>query len=58
MTTNEKKFVLQLLVLESDGLPEKERSKILKAYDDGLVNMNNLQVCLDRIQQIRVTNVY
>ena len=33
MTTNEKKFVLQLLVLESDGLPEKERSKILKAYD-------------------------
>jgi|TARA_R100000234_G_scaffold118787_1_gene100014 hypothetical protein len=58
MTTNEKKFVLQLLVLESDGLPEKERSKILKAYDDGLVNMNNLQVCLDRIQQIRVTNVF
>ena len=58
MTTNEKKFVLQLLVLESDGLPEKERSKILKAYDDGLVNMNNLQVFLDRIQQIRVTNVF
>ena len=58
MTTNEKKFVLQLLVLESDGLPEKERSKILKAYDDGLVNMNNLQVCLDRIQQIRVTNIF
>ena len=58
MTTNEKKFVLQLLVLESDGLPEKERSKILKAYDEGLVNMNNLQVCLDRIQQIRVTNVF
>ena len=58
MTTNEKKFVLQLLVLESDGLPEKERSKILKAYDDGLVNMNNLQVCLDRIQQIRVSNVF
>ena len=58
MTTNEKKFVLQLLVLESDGLPEKERSKILKAYDDALVNMNNLQVCLDRIQQIRVTNVF
>ena len=58
MTTNEKKFVLQLLVLESDGLPEKERSKILKAYDDGLVNMNNLQVCLDRIRQIRVTNVF
>ena len=58
MTTNEKKFGLELLVLESDGLPEKERSKILKAYDDGLVNMNNLQVCLDRIQQIRVTNVF
>ena len=58
MTTNEKKFVEQLFVIESDGMPEKERSKILKAYDDGLVNMNNLQVCLDRIQQIRVTNVF
>jgi len=58
MTVNEKRFVLELLILESDGLPEKERSKILKAYDDGLVSLNNLQVCLDRIQQIRVTDVF
>ena len=58
MTDNEKRFVLKLLVVESDGLHEKQRARVFKAFKDDLINFNNLQVCLDRIQEMRVDNLF
>ena len=58
MTDVEKKFILKLLVLESDGLQEKQRVKIFKAFEEDLINFNNLQVCLDRIQDMRSDNLF
>ena len=58
MTDNEKRFVLKLLVVESDGLPEKQRARVFKAFKDDLIDFNNLQVCLDRIQDMRVDNLF
>ena len=58
MTDNEKSFILKLLVVESDGLPEKQRAKVFKAYKEDLINFSNLQVCLDRIQEMRSCNLF
>ena len=58
MTDNEKRFVLKLLVVESDGLPEKQRARVFKAFKDDIIDFNNLQVCLDRIQEMRVDNLF
>jgi len=58
VTDVEKKFILKLLVLESDGLQEKQRAKIFKAFEEDLINFNNLQVCLDRIQDMRSDNLF
>jgi len=58
VTDNEKRFVLKLLVVESDGLPEKQRARVFKAFKDDLIDFNNLQVCLDRIQDMRVDNLF
>ena len=53
MTSNEKYFICKLLILESEGLKENQRSKVLDAFKDGKIDFNNMQVCLDRIQEIR-----
>ena len=53
MSDNEKYFVKQLLVLESEGLPVKKRAQIFQSFKDGKITLNNLQSCLDRIQEIR-----
>ena len=37
MTDNEKRFVLKLLVVESDGLHEKQRARVFKAFKDDLM---------------------
>ena len=58
MTDVEKKFKLKLLVLESDGLQEKQRVKIFKAFEEDLINFNNIQVCLDRIHDMRSDNLF
>jgi len=56
LTSNEKYFICKLLIVESEGLKEKQRSKVLDAFKDGKINFDNLQVCLDRIQEIRSSN--
>ena len=53
MSDNERYFVQKLLAVESDGLPVKDRARIFKAFKDDKINFNNLQSCLDRIQDIR-----
>ena len=53
MSDNENNFVQKLLAMESEGLPTKRRAQIFQAFKDGKVNFNNLQSCLDRIQEIR-----
>ena len=58
MTDVEKKFILKLSVLESDGLQEKQRVKIFKAFEEDLINFNNIQVCLDRIHDMRSDNLF
>ena len=58
MTDVEKKFILKLLVLESDGLQEKQRVKIFKAFEEDLINFNNIQVCLDSIHDMRSDNLF
>ena len=58
MTDVEKKFILKLLVLESDGLQEKQRVKIFKAFEEDLINFNKIQVCLDRIHDMRSDNLF
>tara|TARA_X000001388_G_scaffold77612_1_gene79472 strand:- start:7814 stop:7981 length:168 start_codon:yes stop_codon:yes gene_type:complete len=51
--TNEQLWVKALLSWESEGLPVKKRTEILQAFKDGKITLKNLQVCLDRIQDIR-----
>ena len=53
MSTNEKYFIRKLLAVESEGLSVQYRAKILQALKDDKINFNNLQSCLDRIQDIR-----
>ena len=53
MSDNEKYFVKKLLAVESDGLPVKDRARIFSAFKNDKINLNNLQSCLDRIQDIR-----
>jgi len=53
MSDNERYFVQKLLAVESEGLPVKDRARIFKAFKDDKINFNNLQSCLNRIQDIR-----
>jgi|TARA_R100001530_G_scaffold77990_1_gene54557 hypothetical protein len=53
MSDNEKYFVKHLLSIESEGLPVKKRAQIFQSFKDGKITLNNLQLCLDRIQSIR-----
>ena len=53
MSTNEKYFIRKLLAVESEGLAVQYRAKILQALKDDKINFNNLQSCLNRIQDIR-----
>ena len=53
MSTNEKYFIRKLLAVESEGLSVQYRAKILQALKDDKINFNNLQSCLNRIQDIR-----
>jgi len=54
--TNEQLWVKSLLSWESEGLPEKKRTQIFKAFTSGKITLKNLQVCLDRINEIRKNN--
>ena len=53
MSEGETTFIQKLLAMEPEGLPTKRRAQIFQAFKDGKVNFNNLQSCLDRIQEIR-----
>jgi len=53
MSDNERYFIQKLLAVESEGLPVKDRARIFKAFKDDKINFNNIQSCLNRIQDIR-----
>ena len=50
---NEREFVKQLVTVESEGLKDPDRDRVLKALDSGKITKENLQASLDKIQQIR-----
>ena len=53
MRKGESTFIRQLLSIEAEGLPVKKRAQIFQSFKDGKITLNNLQLCLDRIQSIR-----
>ena len=49
MTDSEAAFVKNLLEMEMDGLPIKEKTKVRMAFHKNKITFDNLQACLDKI---------
>jgi len=51
--SNEKAYIREMIALDSKGLNAKDKKSVYDALDNGKITMDNLQVSLDRIFEMK-----
>ena len=51
--SNEKAYIREMIALDSEGLNAKDKKSVYDALDNGKITMDNLQVSLDRIFEMK-----